>query len=131
MGTPLGTLKVDHSKRQGFPRTERLRYQKDFARCVRQGKRFSSNLMTLCLFKSCAPEKRVAFSVSRRVGNAVVRCRVKRWLREAYRHNRSEIANNYGFDGLFIVHPECGKSSFKRIKNTMDVLLHKADLINI
>ena len=122
---------MNSSDRQAVSRIERLRYQKDFARCAREGKRFPSNLMTLCLFKSCDTEKRVAFSVSRRVGNAVVRSRVKRWFREAYRHNRLNIEKDTGFDGLFIVHPESRKSNFNRIKNTMAALLYKADLIKV
>ena len=34
---------------------------------------------------------RVGLTVSRRVGNAVVRNRVKRWLREVVRHRRSSL----------------------------------------
>ena len=42
---------------------------------------------------------RFGLVVSRRVGNAVVRNRVKRWLREAVRHEKSGLT---GFDVVLI-----------------------------
>jgi ribonuclease P protein component len=59
----------------------------------------------LILFKpSEYSQTRVALTVSRKVGNAVVRNRVKRWLREAIRLQLSLIPS--GQDVVVIAHPQ-------------------------
>ena len=45
---------------------------------------------------------RFGLAVSRKVGNAVVRNRVKRWLREAIRRQSSGVV---GYDVVFIARP--------------------------
>jgi len=47
-------------------------------------------------------QPRLGLAVSRRVGNAVVRNRVKRWLREAFRHERASLG---GVDVVVIARP--------------------------
>lgn len=46
---------------------------------------------------------RFGLTVSRKVGNAVVRNRVKRWLREAVRRERSTLPGRW--DVVLIAHP--------------------------
>lgn len=48
-------------------------------------------------------QSRFGLTVSRKVGNAVVRNRVKRWLREAIRHERGLVPGRW--DVVFIAHP--------------------------
>ena len=45
--------------------------------------------------------------MSRKVGNAVVRNRVKRWLREAIRHERAQFAGSWSL--VFIAHPSAAQ----------------------
>lgn len=45
---------------------------------------------------------RFGLAVSRKVGNAVVRNRVKRWIREAVRHERHGVV---GTDAVLIARP--------------------------
>mgnify|MGYP001390249627 CR=1 FL=1 len=53
---------------------------------------------------ACAGQFRVALTVSRKVGNAVVRNRVKRWIREAVRQQMDIIPK--GVDVVVIAHPQ-------------------------
>jgi len=55
-------------------------------------------------------QSRVAFTVTRKVGNAVIRNRVKRWLREAVRQQVSSIPD--GKDIVVIAHPQSVNQQF-------------------
>lgn len=59
----------------------------DFLRATRQGRRFSTEFFLLFLFdrKDSGPA-RLGITVTRKVGNAVRRNRIKRLVREWYRH---------------------------------------------
>ncbi|MCX6104957.1 MAG: ribonuclease P protein component [Proteobacteria bacterium] len=82
-----------------FPKSVRLHHQIDFRRTFDDGRKVVSESVVLYLRQRSEPEAapldcggRVGLVVSRKVGNAVVRNRVKRYLREAYRLLRPELA---------------------------------------
>lgn len=81
-------------KPQGFPKDERLRKSDDFTRVLREGKRVRGRLVDA---RWCDGEthgelpNRVGIVAGRRIGNAVLRNRLKRRLREAYRRNKGEL----------------------------------------
>ncbi len=64
---------------------ERLRRSSDFALAQSDGRRVRGTHLQLIVAAGGAEYARCGFAVSRKVGNAVVRNRVKRWLRESTR----------------------------------------------
>ena len=72
-------------KRFAFPRTMRLSRRRDFRRVMTAGRRASDHAVIVCVDRNGLPHLRLGLSVSRRLGRAVVRNRVKRLLREAFR----------------------------------------------
>jgi ribonuclease P protein component len=66
-------------------RTARLRRRREFLEVQRRGRRlFSGELLVLALDSGTA-RPRIGITVSSKIGNAVERNRVKRWIREAWR----------------------------------------------
>ncbi len=71
-----------------FGKEDRLLKSIDFKRVLRHGKRLVFPDLTVVAFARREGRLRVGLTVSRKVGNAVVRNRVKRRLREIVRRNR-------------------------------------------
>ena len=75
----------------GFPRTARLLRHADFERVYKQGQRHFASLMTVFYRSRDEGEGlRIGFTVSRMLGGAVKRNRMRRRLREAVRQHRHE-----------------------------------------
>jgi ribonuclease P protein component len=71
---------------------ERLRRSGDFSRVLRTGRSFANHRAVLyVLGRGDQAPARVGFVTSRRLGNAVVRNRVRRLLREAVRECGAEV----------------------------------------
>ncbi|MGN0395544.1 MAG: ribonuclease P protein component [Coprococcus sp.] len=73
---------------------------------------------------------RIGISVSKKVGNSVVRHRVTRLIREAYRLNRDYIAE--GYDIVFVARAGAKDKSYHDIESAMNHLfrlkkLHKKE----
>lgn len=76
---------------QSFPKSVRLRRQAEFDR-VYQANRFAAdNVLVIKAARNDSPFTRLGLSISRKVGNAVVRNRWKRLIREAFRRQRGEL----------------------------------------
>ncbi|MFI5319071.1 MAG: ribonuclease P protein component [Myxococcota bacterium] len=73
---------------QRFRRAERVRESRDYARSRAEGRRVSSHAFAFEITRIVAGT-RLGLVVSKRVGGAVVRNRVKRIVREWFRRNRA------------------------------------------
>jgi ribonuclease P protein component len=107
-----------------LPKQYRLTQSRDFARARRYGRSAGSHLMALYALPTRTPELRIGFSVSKKVGKAVIRNRVKRLMREAVRHQLSRIRP--GQDLVFIARPASAGAPYGEIAETIGYLLHKS-----
>jgi ribonuclease P protein component len=90
-----------------FPRSARLRRQKEFDRVYKGGAYAADEVLVIRGLVSGEEATRLGLSVSRKVGGAVVRNRWKRLIREAFRINRSRLPN--GLD--LVVRPRKGSTA--------------------
>lgn len=94
----------------GLPRSMRLRNTRDIQRVQRLGRRIRLPHMLVLYMPGSLDQSRVGFTVSRKVGNSVVRNRVKRWLREAVWENKVDMPS--GVDLVVIAHPQAATAGF-------------------
>ena len=78
--------------RQTFPKSARLLKRAEFRRVYDEGQRRSGPLCAVFFRPNGLGETRLGITVPVRVGNAVLRNRVRRRLREAFRLQRSLLA---------------------------------------
>jgi ribonuclease P protein component len=89
------------------PRRSRLSRSADFDRVFRNGRSQASRSLVLYVFPRGGQEApRLGLSVSRKVGGAVERNRVKRLLREAFAAEAPHLPA--GTDAVVIARPEAG-----------------------
>jgi ribonuclease P protein component len=97
-----------------FGKELRLRLRRDFLRVQKRGRKHHSlNFVVACASQLSSGPSRVGFSISRRVGNAVVRNRLKRRLREFVRLRRRELPA--ARDLVVIAKPGAAKLSYAEL----------------
>jgi len=72
---------------KSFPKHCRILRRGEFLRIQGQGHRVHGKRLVFQFLPGSQRESRVGITVSKKVGNAVVRNRIKRWIREAFRRH--------------------------------------------
>jgi len=106
-------------------RSYRLQKNKQFQYVYRRGK--SAACKDLVLIFAKGSKTRVGFSVSKKVGNAVVRNRTKRRLREAFRPYLGQLKR-----GLYVVvaRPSAAEASYQNLCKSLAYLVNKQSLLD-
>lgn len=102
----------------------RLRKSRDFAAARRYGKSRADDLLVLIARRVDADDCRFGFSVSKRVGNAVTRNRVKRRLREIARA-RALGKTQGGWDFVVIARRPAAAADYRALDRSMARLLRR------
>lgn len=119
-------FRSDKTTEKTFGKQERIRKRKDYLTIYQQGTRgYSEHFITLTK-KNPLCVQRLGITVSKKVGNAVKRNRIKRLLREFFRLNKSRLSNSQ--DILIIAKRGIPALRYQDVCNELEgVFFKKAD----
>ena len=106
-------------------REQRVRRRGDYLRAYRRGRRRSGTLVNLHFVANDDAQARLGVTVSRKVGNSVVRHRVKRRIVEIFRRSPARAALA-GWDLVVHVKPAAAEAGFAALRHEIDALFHGA-----
>ena len=115
---------IQRRSEQPLGRDRRLRKTGEFAAVRRAGRSWVNELLVLRVASNEMGLSRMGFSISRRVGNAVVRNRVKRRLREIVR--RRDIAGS--LDVVITARVPAAQASYRELERAVEQLFKRARL---
>ncbi len=106
-----------------------LKKNYDFRTVYRKGRSLANKYLVVYKYPNNTNANRIGISVSKKVGNSVVRSRVTRLIRESYRLNEDNIEKE-GWDFVVIARSSANGASYQDISNSLVSLLkqHKVNI---
>lgn len=111
--------------RRSLTKQERLKGRSDLKRIFTSPKHVSHAGIKLKFYPNGLQRNRIAVSLSRKFGTAVVRNRAKRVAREAYRLLKPSLKT--GYDLAFVLYP--GDNDFTSCKERFEILFRKVGML--
>lgn len=106
--------------------SESLKKNYDFQHVYKNGKSYANKYLVMYVLENHLNKNRLGISVSKKVGNSVIRHRITRLIRESYR--LQEDVFNSSLDIVVIARSSAREVGYKEIESA---LLHLGGLHNI
>ncbi len=103
-----------------------IKKNSEFQKVYKNGTSYANKLLIMYVKVGDMPNSRIGISVSKKVGNSVVRHRVTRLIREIFRLHKEETDS--GLDIVVVARQAAGDSDFKKLE---DAYMHLCGLHNI
>ena len=103
--------------------SESLKKHKDFQHVYKKGSSYANKYLVMYVLENQTEGNRLGISVSKKVGNSVVRHRVTRLIRESYRLN--ERSFRQGLDIVVVARPNAKDKSYQEIESAFMNLAQK------
>ena len=103
--------------------SESLKKNKDFQQVYRNGTSQANRFLVMYVLKNQCGKNRLGISVSKKVGNSVVRHRLTRLIRESYRLNEEKFDRN--LDIVVIARNSAKDRSYQEIESAFMNLAQK------
>ena len=106
--------------------SESLKKNYEFQYVYKNGKSYANKYLVMYVVENNTDKNRLGISVSKKVGNSVIRHRITRLIRESYRLHENIF--NSGLDIVVIARNSASKISYEEVESA---LLHLAKLHHI
>lgn len=94
-----------------------LRKTVEFSHVYKNGKSFANRYLVMYIIKNDKNINRIGISVSKKVGNSVVRHKVTRLIRESYRLNEEKFSK--GYDMVVVARAAAKDKQYKEIESAL------------
>lgn len=100
----------------------RVKKNDDFQAVFRKGRSVANRqFVVYALQKEGQPKFRIGLSVSKKIGNAVMRNQIKRYIREVFRELKDDIRN--GYDYVIIARKPAAEMNYHEVKKSLQHVL--------
>ena len=106
--------------------SESLKKNQDFQFVYKNGKSYANRLFVMYVLENSKDINRVGISVSKKVGNSVVRHHITRLVRESYRLHENIF--NSGLDIVIVARKSASDASYNEVESA---ILHLGKLHHI
>ncbi len=103
-----------------------LKKNREYKKIYEEKNYITNNIMTLYIGKN-EKEKRIGFSVSKKVGNSVVRHTIIRRLREIYREEKKNIKDFY--DVIIVCKRSAKEATYEELKRNFLFLCKRKNIL--
>ena len=111
-----------------FPKTRRLTLTSQFARVRTEGQNVRGRLLILGFLRVEGTERfQAGFVTSKRIGEAVVRNRLRRRLRDVVRTQQGRLREGFWF--VVIARPAAARASYRALKDEWLRLAERASIL--
>lgn len=111
--------------------TKILKKNYEFRNVLKNGKKVSGEFLNVFILKNQFNYNFLGLAISTKIGNAVQRNKIKRYLRENYKNLEENIYKGYNL--VFLVKKDFGEKelNYQNIKTDMKNIFSKAKLIDL
>ena len=103
---------------------ESLKKNYEFRKVYSKGKSLANKYLVVYKYKNKEKNNRLGITVSKKVGNSVVRSRVTRLIRESYRLQEENLVKE-GLDIVVVARTAAKGATYHEINDALTSLLHK------
>ncbi len=108
--------------------TQPIKLNRDFRRLYAKGRSVAGGFVVVYAQETNRDINRVGFTVSKSLGNAVMRNRTKRLMREGFRLMEDKL--DTGFDMIVVARNRAAGKTYKQISKDLSFVLHSLGIIS-
>lgn len=111
-----------------FNNTDGIKKDSDFRKIYQKGKSFADRNLVIYYLRNNTNKSRIGISISKKVGKANVRNRIRRYIKESYRINIDPYIKS-GYDLVFIARVNSSNSDYKSIEKSIKYITKRTNVI--